>query len=192
MKNNDIALRRLIVCAMLCAIAIVLVYLIHFPLLPAAAFLEYDPADVPIFFASICFGPWWALAMTAVVSVIQGLTVSAQSGVIGIVMHFVATGSFALLAGLICGRLGTKRDTRNPSPGRILFAFVVGVLTMTMVMAGMNLLLTPLFMQTPAEEVLKMLIPIIIPFNLLKAGINAAAAFLIYAALRRPLEHLFV
>ena len=188
MKNINFPLRKLTACAMLCALAVVLVYLIHFPLLPAAMFLEYDPADVPIFFASVCFGPWWGLAMTAVVSVVQGLTVSAQSGIIGIVMHFVATGSFALISGLVCGRLRIKQDAPRPSLKRILISFVAGVLTMTAVMAGMNLLLTPIFMQTPVKAVLEMLVPIIIPFNLLKAGINAAVAFLLYTALRRPLE----
>ncbi len=195
MKNHEPTpvnhkLRILTACAMLCALAVVLVYLIHFPLLPAAIFLEYDPADVPIFFASVCFGPWWALAMTAVVSIVQGLTVSAQNGIIGIIMHFFATGSFALISGLICGRLRIHGAAPRPLLRRVLLSFAVGVLVMTSVMSGMNLLLTPLFMQRPIEDVLKMLLPVIIPFNLLKASINAAVAFLLYAALRRPLERL--
>lgn len=32
---------------MLAALSIVLVYVIHFPIFPAASFLEYDPADIP-------------------------------------------------------------------------------------------------------------------------------------------------
>ena len=40
--------RKLATMAMLVAISIVLVYLIHFPIFPGAAFLEYDPADIPI------------------------------------------------------------------------------------------------------------------------------------------------
>jgi len=188
-KFSHSSLFTLTASAMLCALAVVLVYLIHFPLLPAAPFLEYDPADVPIFFASILFGPWWALAMTAVTAVVQGLTVSAQSGVIGIVMHFVATGSFAVVSGLISG--GFRKNSARPSVSRTLLSFAAGVLTMTAVMAGMNLLLTPIFMNTPVQVVLEMLIPVIIPFNLLKAGINATVAFLLWLALRRPLEKLF-
>ena len=41
--------------AMLVAISIVLVYLIHFPIFPAAAFLEYDPADIPILIGTFAF-----------------------------------------------------------------------------------------------------------------------------------------
>ncbi len=33
--------------AMLVAVSVVLVYLVHFPIFPAAPFLEYDPADIP-------------------------------------------------------------------------------------------------------------------------------------------------
>ena len=76
--------RKLPTMAMLAAISIVLVALIHFPIIPGATFLEYDPADVSILVGTFLFGPWAGLALTAVVSVIQGLTVSAGSGVIGI------------------------------------------------------------------------------------------------------------
>ena len=38
---------------MMAAISIILVYLIHFPIFPAASFLEYDPADVPILILTI-------------------------------------------------------------------------------------------------------------------------------------------
>lgn len=91
--------RKLTTLAMLAALAIVLVALIHFPLVPAAPFLEYDPADIPIFIGTFLFGPAAGLALTAVVCVIQGVTVSAASGPIGIIMHFLATGTFVLLAG---------------------------------------------------------------------------------------------
>ena len=47
-KNRRISTRQLVSMAMLGAISIVLVAVIHFPLIPAAAFLEYDPADIPI------------------------------------------------------------------------------------------------------------------------------------------------
>lgn len=39
--------RKLVTMAMLAALSIVLVYVIHFPIFPAASFLEYDPAVSP-------------------------------------------------------------------------------------------------------------------------------------------------
>ena len=69
---------------MLAAVAIVLVAVIHLPILPAAPFLEYDPADIPILIGTFLYGPWTGLALTVVVSLLQGITVSAASGWIGI------------------------------------------------------------------------------------------------------------
>ena len=72
--------RKLTVMAMLVAISVVLVYLIHFPIFPAAAFLEYDPADIPILIGAFAYGPVAGILLTGVASVIQGFTVSAGSG----------------------------------------------------------------------------------------------------------------
>lgn len=49
--------RKLVTMAMLAALSIVLVYVIHFPIFPAASFLEYDPADIPILIGTFAYGP---------------------------------------------------------------------------------------------------------------------------------------
>ena len=68
--------RKLVTMAMLAALSIVLVYVIHFPIFPAASFLEYDPADIPILIGTFAYGPLAGVLLTVVVSVIQGMTVS--------------------------------------------------------------------------------------------------------------------
>ena len=73
--------RKLATMAMLVAISIVLVYLIHFPIFPGAAFLEYDPADIPILIGAFAYGPVAGVLLTVVTAVIQGFTVSASSGI---------------------------------------------------------------------------------------------------------------
>jgi len=159
------------------ALAIVLVALIHFPLVPAAPFLEYDPADIPIFIGTFLFGPAAGLALTAVVCVIQGVTVSAASGPIGIIMHFLATGTFVLLA----GNLYRAHRTRKAA----LLGLAAGTLAMTAVMCVCNLVFTPLFMGSPVGEVVKLLLPAIIPFNLAKAAINSVITYLVYKPISR-------
>lgn len=175
-QNNNV--RRLARIGMLSALAIVLVLFVHFPLIPAAPFLEYDPGDIPILIVTFMYGPWYGLMMTVVVSVIQGVSVSAGSGWIGIVMHILSTGAFCIVAGLIYRR---KRTIQ----GAVL-ALAAGVLVTTVVMAGCNLIFMPMFLaDSTARDVAAMLIPIIIPFNLLKAGINAVATFLLYKSIGR-------
>lgn len=169
--------RKLTTMAMLAALAIVLVAVIHFPLIPAAPFLEYDPADIPIFIGTFLFGPAAGLGLTAVVCVIQGITVSATSGIIGIIMHFFATGTFVVLAGAFYA----KRHTRTGALG----ALAIGTLAMTAVMCVCNLIFTPLFMGGSVGEVIEMLLPAIIPFNLAKAVINSVITYLVYKPISR-------
>ena len=84
MNNQQNNTARLAKMAMLVAISIVLVMLIHFPIFPAVAFLEYDPADIPILIGTFAFGPAAGVVLTVVTAVLQGLTVSSSSGLYGI------------------------------------------------------------------------------------------------------------
>ena len=174
-STSKVSTKQLVVMAMLAAISIVFVALIHFPLFPAAAFLEYDPADIPILIGTFMYGPVAGFILTVVASIIQGVTVSSGSGIIGIVMHIVATGSCTLIAGTIYFRNKTKKSA--------VIALVVGVITMTTAMVLMNLILTPLFMGAPVETVMAMIVPVIIPFNLLKSGINCFVTFILYKSI---------
>lgn len=56
----------------------------------------------------------------------------------------------------------------------------VGSVLMTLVMIPLNLIFTGIFMGTGVEMVVKMLIPAIIPFNLIKAGLNSVLTFLLF------------
>ena len=168
--------------AVMSALSVVLMVLIRIPF-PTAPFLEYDPADIPILISTFLFGPWWGLLMTAAVSVIQGVTVSASSGIIGIIMHFAATGGFVLTAGLIY--------TRGKSLKRAVVALIAGALVQTGLMALMNLIFTPVFMNVDIKVVSAMLLPAIIPFNLIKAGVNAIITFIVYKLVSRTVSAIF-
>lgn len=163
---------KTVMIAMFCAISIVLVYLIHFPIFPAASFLEYDPADIPIFIVTFLFDPGAGLITTVIVSVLQWLLVSQASGWIGCIMHIVATGGFVLVAGLIYKYHRTLKGA--------LVALGCGILTMTVTMVLWNIIFTPLYMGAPLEAVMQIMLPCIVPFNLIKAGGNSIVAFLLY------------
>ena len=83
-KQKNVRLAKM---AMLVAISIVLVMIIHFPIFPAVSFLEYDPADIPILIGTFAFGPVAGILLTVITSLIQGFTVSMASGAYGIIMH---------------------------------------------------------------------------------------------------------
>ncbi len=164
---------------MLGAISIVLVSFIHFPIFPAVAYLEYDPADIAIFMGAFAFGPLAGFGLTVVVSVIQGLTVSAQSGPYGIIMHILATGSFVLIAGTIYQRGKSRKSA--------VTGLIFGTLTMVVVMFGANLVVTPLFTGLPLSAI-KPLMPFILAFNFIKAGVNSVITFLLYKRISKFLH----
>lgn len=163
--------------AMLIAISLVLVAAVTFPVIPAAPYLKYDPADIPILLGTFLFGTPAGLLLTAITAVLQGLLISTDGGPIGILMHFLATGSFVLVAGVIYHRGRTKRAA--------YVALLLGTVTMTVVMVVFNLIFTPLFLGAPMKKIVEMLLPVIIPFNLLKAGINSVLTWIIYKPVSR-------
>jgi riboflavin transporter FmnP len=155
-----------------------LMMLIRIPF-PPAPFLVYDPADIPIIISAFAFGPMAALAITFVVSFIQAFILGGD-GIIGFFMHLVSTGAFVLVAGLFYKYNKTKK--------RAVIALILGILVMCISMMGWNLIITPIFMGVPREAVIGMLLPIILPFNLLKSGINALITFFIYKPIARFLH----
>jgi len=171
--------KKLTAMALLAAISVILVYLIHFPIFPAASFLEYDPADIPLMIAGFVFGPIPALLVCAVTCAIQAMTVSAASGFIGFCMHFFATGAFVLTSGLLSKKLTSKGGTA--------ISLVCGAIVAIFLMIPLNLIFTPMY-GTPIEAVKQLMLPVIVPFNLIKFAANAFLTFLVYIPIRKYIK----
>lgn len=167
-KNDTLKLVKM---AALVALSVVLVYFIHFPIFPAVPFLEYDPADIPILIGAFTFGPAAGILLTIVTSVVQGVTVSAASGLYGILMHIIATSALVSVAGGIYQRHKTKKVA--------VIGLGLGIAAMTAVMVVANLMITPAFMGVTREMVWG-LMPFIVGFNVIKALANSAVTFFLY------------
>ena len=170
MKKTGLSLQTIIVLAMFAAISIVLVYLVHIPIFPSAPYLEYDPADIMIFLCSLTISPLWSIVLTVVVSLMQGLLISGFN--LGIIMHIVATGT----AAFVCGMIYRRKKT--------LLSAIIGlgaaVLIATAVMVPMNIIFTPIYTGMARSIVVTLLPFPIIPFNLVKFGINAVITGLLF------------
>ncbi len=159
---------------MLCALSFVAVLTIRIPLIPIVPFLEYEPKDVIILTGGFLFGPMSAVLISVIVSFIELFTIS-SSGIIGLIMNILSTITFVLPAAYFYKK---KHNMKGALLGMIL-----GVFLMTLVMVLWNYLITPIYMGYPREAVVKLLLPAIVPFNLLKGGINTALTLLIYKPL---------
>lgn len=179
MKKNQTVIRTAIM-AMLTAVSIVLVYFIHLPLIPGVTFLEYDPADIPVLIGALMLGPVSGIVILFAVCLIQALTVSASSGIIGFFMHFIASSVLILIPSLIY--------RHKKCIASLIVGLVLGVICMTAVMIPLNLVFTGIFMGTGVKAVASMLIPAIIPFNLAKASINAVVTFAVFTPVSQVLK----
>ena len=175
-RNNQT--KRLVTLAMMSAMAFVLVATVRIPIV---LFLKYEPKDVIITIGGFMMGPMAAAAMSLVVSFVEMFTIS-DTGIIGCIMNILSTCTFACPAAILYKRNKTIRHA--------IAGLVLGVVLMTGTMLLWNYLITPLYMtDTTREMIAGMLVPVFLPFNLLKAGLNMALTLLLYkpiiTALRR-------
>lgn len=162
------------------AISVALGYLVHFPIFPSAPYLQYDPADIPILIGAFAFGPLAGVILTVIASFIQAFIVVGD-GFYGFLMHAIATSSLVVTAGLIY-------RFRHTIVGGIV-GLVSGTVAMGAVMVVANHFITPIYLGVPASAVDPLLLPIILPFNLIKAGINSVVTFIVYKAVSRYIIH---
>lgn len=169
--------KKLVTTGMLCAIAFVAVFLIR---IPVVVFLKYEPKDVIITIGGFMLGPVASFAISAVVSLLEMVTIS-DTGIIGCIMNFISSCGFCCTAAYIY----KKRRTMSGA----VVGLICGGILMTALMLLWNYLITPIYMGYPREAVAAMLLPVFLPFNLLKSALNAGITLLIYkpvvGALRR-------
>ena len=166
--------RILVHSAMWVALSVVLIMLIQIPLFAAAPWMKYDMADVPVIIASLYLGPVSGLLILAAASLIQAIYFGGD-GLVGFLMHFIASGCLVFITGYVY--------RRKQSIGGLMIGLIGGAIAMVVMMVPMNLIFTVHFYGVPAETVKAMLGPVIIPFNAIKAGLNAGISFLVYQML---------
>ena len=170
MKEKKISTQMLVKMALMCAVSLVMLLVVRLPW-PAAPFLVYDPADVPIYITSFALGPWAGLIVTFVVSFIQAFIMGGD-GLYGFLMHFVATGIVCVVIGLIYKHHKTKKNA--------IIALAIGIVVEVLVMCVINLFITSAYMGVSKEAIAAMLPTVIIPFNLVKIGVNSVLTFILY------------
>lgn len=182
-NKSKLNTKTLAVCAMFCAMAFALAALSHFLMPPMLSFgplsLKYDPKDVILAICGLLLGPLPALAVTVVTSLLEMLTISETSWP-GFVMNVVQSSVFILPSAILYNR---RRSFSSAVTG-----LLSGVVAMIGMMLLWNALLTPIYMGAPREAVIQMLVPLFLPFNAIKGGLNAAITLLLYKPLVKALR----
>ncbi len=173
-KRFDI--RKLTMIALFTALGFICTAMFHFI---QVQFLTLDFKDVFIALAGFVYGPAAALFTAFADAVLEFVTIS-DTGIWGALMNFASSAAFAVTASLIY------------KYNRTFIGAVVGlvssVFAMTAVMMLMNLLITPIYMHVTVSQVKGMIMPLLLPFNLLKALLNASMTFILYKPLTQALK----
>lgn len=168
--------KRIAVTALFCAVAAICTLFLEFPILPGVTFLKYDPSAIVALVAGFAFGP----ATGAVVSTVSYLPhIATASGLYGMVMAIIATLSLVLPASIVYKRNTTFKGA--------LVGMAVGAVVCLACCIAANLVITPLYMGAPTQTVIDMIVPALLPFNVLKIAINCAVTAFVYKPITKAL-----
>ena len=177
--RSTLSTKTITTLAMLTGIAYV-VMLLSKALPSVNGFLDFDFKDVIICIGGFTFGPTAAAAVSVVVALIEMLTIS-TTGPWGFLMNVLATCSFSCTACFIYKKMHSKKGA--------VIGLACGVVCLVIVMLLWNYLVTPIYQGMPRQAIADLLLPVFLPFNLAKGGMNMAATLLLYppvvGALRR-------
>ncbi len=177
--KKQLNVKKIATLAMIVAMAYVVMSVCRLPLVPAAPFLKYDPKDVIISIGGFLFGPIEGALVSLTVALLEMVTVG-TSGWWGFAMNFIASATFVVPAAIFYRR---RHDIKGAIIGLLL-----GAVLMTGTMLLWNWLVVPIYQGTPREAVADMLLPIFLPFNALKAGVNVVLTMVIYKPVVKALR----
>ena len=170
-NTNVWSTKQLVAMALMCAIGVILSF-VEFPLLPGVTWLKFDASNMPAMVSGFAFGPAAGVAVGIVTAIIHGLLMADFTGAL---MNILTVTCFVLPAALVY-----KKKRTYPAA---IVGLVLSVIAATIGAIVGNLIVTPMWLGVPLEAVVAMIIPILIPFNLLKGCLNAVLTLIIYKAI---------
>ena len=170
-NTNRWSTKQLVTMALMCAIAILLSF-IEFPIFPSASFLKLDIALVPAAVVGFAFGA----GPGALVGIVSAVAHGAISGNwVGAVMNIVVTCAFIIPSAAIYKRNRTFKGA--------VIGLVVGTVCLVVAAIIANLIIDPLFYGIPFDVVTGLIVPAILPFNIIKGVVISLITAVVYKSI---------
>ena len=169
---KKINVKIMTVLSMLCAFSFMCVLLFRFEV---GGFLTFDIKDAILAIASFIYGPLAGVVCSALVAFLEFILIS-DTGLYGFIMNFLSSATFSMVIGLIY------------KYKRTMMGAIIAVFSMTSVMLLANMFITPLFLGVDRQAVMGMLVPTLLPFNIIKAVFNGALVLIIYKPITQALK----
>ncbi|MBN2839659.1 MAG: ECF transporter S component [Coriobacteriia bacterium] len=174
-NTNRWETRQMVTMAILVALG-TLISFIDIPIIPGVDWLKYDPSSVAMLIGAFVYGP----LAGAVIGTLIALIHWSSAGIWGVVMNIVAMLAMGVPAGLIYRRRRTRRSA--------VVALAVASVVMVVVNLLANLVVTPIYTGMPVAAVAGLILPVLLPFNVIKAILNSVITLLVYKSVSRMIK----
>lgn len=175
MKRDS--LKKIAITSVFTAIAFILTFIFRFKV----SFLTFDFKDAIIAMVALMYGPIYGMTSAGVVAFLEFLSVS-DTGLYGLIMNFISSGTFALVFGLVY-------KYKRTFTGAIL-SVILSVISVTAIMMVANYFITPYYMGVSRGDVVAFIPTLLLPFNLAKSVINATATLLLYKPITNVMKRM--
>lgn len=169
-NTNRWSTKQLVTMALMCAVSALFMF-VQIPIIPAAPFLTYDPSFVPAMVAGFAYGPGAGVAVGVLAAVIHALMTGDW---VGALMNIVACVCYIVPAALIYRR-------RHTYAGAIVGP-VLGIVAATAASVVANLTIGVWFWYGTPDAIMPLMVPAVIPFNLVKTALNSVLTLVVYKA----------
>ena len=184
---RKIMIRRIASCAILTAMAVLLMYLeIPLPFMPV--FLKFDFSELPVLIGAFSLGPIWGIVIELLKNLIH-LPVTQTQG-IGELSNFITGVIYVGTAGLVYRKLQTKKGAAiSMAVATVVLALIAipinAFLTLPLygsvmgfsmeAILGMSSSVNPL-----VKDKISLLLAVFVPFNLFKGIVVSTITFFVY------------
>ena len=170
-NTNRWSTKQLVTMALMCAIAILLSF-IEFPVFPAASFLKLDISFVPSAVMGFAYGTGPGILVGIACAVAHGVI---TGNWVGCLMNIIACCAFIIPAAAIY--------TRNRTFKGAMIGLVVAIVCLVVAAIIANLVIDPIFYGIPFDVVAGLVVPAILPFNIIKGVVIAALTGIVYKSI---------
>jgi riboflavin transporter FmnP len=163
--------KTLVTMALFSAVGVLLSYL-EIPVFAPAPYLKFDPSFITAIVGGFLFGPTAGIVIGLVQNIVHGIF-STGGGFFGALMNCAIVIAYVWPASMIYKHRKTF--------GGALVGLVVGIVCGVVMALLMNIWVTPLYTSgVTTQVVIGMIVPVLLPFNLIKLGIDSVLTLLVY------------
>lgn len=167
-NDNRWGTKQLVVMALMCALALLLSF-VSFPIFPAASFLKLDISLVPSTAVGLAYGAGPGLLVGLACAVAHA---AITGNWLGCVMSCIVALTYIVPASLIYKSNHTLKGA--------IIALVVATVCLTVGIIIANLIIDPWFYGMPFDAVAALVLPAILPFNIIKGILVSVLTMLVY------------